>query len=151
MKMFCRYLENVLSRQDNSKAILRCLEDVLCRLGKLFWKFCYPKINNFFWLLNIIKSLIKIGNIMWTNHNCIFCTIGNTVSLPFNSFTATNFSFSLLITLWPWSFWYGSFLKMSLETIPRKTLPNAPSPILSFNVIVEGKTSHLSWDVTLKK
>ena len=32
-KMSCRYLENVLSRQDNSKTILRCLEDVLCRLG----------------------------------------------------------------------------------------------------------------------
>ena len=31
--MSCRYLENVLSRQDNSKTILRCLEDVLCRLG----------------------------------------------------------------------------------------------------------------------
>ena len=29
-----RYLENVLSRQDNSKTILRCLEDVLCHLGK---------------------------------------------------------------------------------------------------------------------
>ena len=34
-KMSCRYLENVLSRQDNSKTILRCLEDVLCRLGKI--------------------------------------------------------------------------------------------------------------------
>ena len=32
-KMSCRYLENVLSRQDNSKTILKCLEDVLCRLG----------------------------------------------------------------------------------------------------------------------
>ena len=31
--MSCRYLENVLSRQDNSKAILRCFEHVLCRLG----------------------------------------------------------------------------------------------------------------------
>ena len=31
--MSCRYLENVLSRQGNSKTILRCLEDVLCRLG----------------------------------------------------------------------------------------------------------------------
>ena len=31
--MSCRYLENVLSRQDNSKTILRCLEDVLCRQG----------------------------------------------------------------------------------------------------------------------
>ena len=35
-KMSCRYLENVLSRQDNSKTIPRCLEDVLCRLGSLF-------------------------------------------------------------------------------------------------------------------
>ena len=33
--MSCRYLENVLSRQDNSKAILRCLEDVLCQLGNM--------------------------------------------------------------------------------------------------------------------
>ena len=32
-KMSCRYFENVLSRQDNSKTIQRCLEDVLCRLG----------------------------------------------------------------------------------------------------------------------
>ena len=31
--MSCRYLENVFSRKDNSKKILRCLEDVLCRLG----------------------------------------------------------------------------------------------------------------------
>ena len=31
--MSFRYLENVLSRQDNSKTILRYLEDVLCRLG----------------------------------------------------------------------------------------------------------------------
>ena len=32
--MFCRYLEDVLPKQDNSKTILRCLEDVLYRLGK---------------------------------------------------------------------------------------------------------------------
>ena len=32
-KMSCRYLENVLWRQDNFKTIVRCLEDVLCRLG----------------------------------------------------------------------------------------------------------------------
>ena len=31
--MSCKYLKNVLSRQDNSKTILRCLEDNLCRLG----------------------------------------------------------------------------------------------------------------------
>ena len=36
--MSCRYLENVLSWQDNSKTILRCLEDVLCRLGDLVRK-----------------------------------------------------------------------------------------------------------------
>ena len=34
--MSYRYLENVLSRQDNSKTILRCIEDVLCRLGSVF-------------------------------------------------------------------------------------------------------------------
>ena len=34
-KMSCKYLENVLSRQDNSKTVLRCLEDVLCRLGNV--------------------------------------------------------------------------------------------------------------------
>ena len=44
--MSCRYLGDVLSRQDISKTILRCLEDVLCRLGfctvslfKIFAKF----------------------------------------------------------------------------------------------------------------
>ena len=31
--MFCRYLKNVPSRRDNSKTILRCLENALCRLG----------------------------------------------------------------------------------------------------------------------
>ena len=34
--MSCRYLEDVLPRQDNSKTILRCLEDILCRLGCLY-------------------------------------------------------------------------------------------------------------------
>ena len=33
MKMSCRYLKYVLSRQNNSKAILRCLENVLWRLS----------------------------------------------------------------------------------------------------------------------
>ena len=32
--MFLRYLKNVLSRQDSSKTKVRCLEDVLRRLGK---------------------------------------------------------------------------------------------------------------------
>ena len=32
--MSCRYLESVLSKHNNSKRILRCLEDVLCWLGK---------------------------------------------------------------------------------------------------------------------
>ena len=32
--MFFRHLKNILSRQDNSKKNLRCLEDVLRRLGK---------------------------------------------------------------------------------------------------------------------
>ena len=31
--MFFRHLKNVLSRQDSSKTKLRCLEDVLHRLG----------------------------------------------------------------------------------------------------------------------
>ena len=42
--MFFRDLKNVLSRQDNSKTNLRCLEDVLHRLG-----------NNFF--SNIVSNL----------------------------------------------------------------------------------------------
>ena len=33
--MSFRHLKNVLSRQDNSKTKVRCLEDVLCRLGFL--------------------------------------------------------------------------------------------------------------------
>ena len=41
-KMSCRYLENGLSRQDNSKAILRCLEDVLSRLGSKNTLHCLP-------------------------------------------------------------------------------------------------------------
>ena len=46
MKMSCRYLEKVLSKQGNSKTIVRCLEDVLCRLGLMLierWKFCLNK------------------------------------------------------------------------------------------------------------
>ena len=35
--MFFRDLKNVLSRQDNSKTNLRCLEDVLHRLGNTFF------------------------------------------------------------------------------------------------------------------
>ena len=44
--MSCRYLEKVLSKQGNSKTIVRCLEDVLCRLGLMLierWKFCLNK------------------------------------------------------------------------------------------------------------
>ena len=46
MKMSCRYLEKVLSKQGNSKTIVRCLEDVLCRLGLMLierWKFYLNK------------------------------------------------------------------------------------------------------------
>ena len=35
--MFFRHLKNVLSRQDNWKTNLRCLEDVLHRLGNTFF------------------------------------------------------------------------------------------------------------------
>ena len=47
--MSYRCLANVLSRQDNSKTILRCLEDVLCRLGKLSAEKSQkkPKTRNF--------------------------------------------------------------------------------------------------------
>ena len=44
--MSCRYLEKVLSKQGNSKTIVRCLEDVLCRLGLMLierWRFCLNK------------------------------------------------------------------------------------------------------------
>ena len=34
--MFFRHLDIVFSRQDNSKTKIRCLEDFLCQLGKLF-------------------------------------------------------------------------------------------------------------------
>ena len=40
--MSSRYLKNVLSRQVNSKTILRCLEDVLCRLGSAQVSFEFP-------------------------------------------------------------------------------------------------------------
>ena len=54
MKMSCRYLENVLSRQYNSNTILRCLEDVLCRLG------CVCELN--------LKSILT--NVPWTSLEC---------------------------------------------------------------------------------
>ena len=51
--MSCRYLENVLSRQDNSKTILRCLEDVLCRLGFHCSNYSEERLA----LLNSIKNI----------------------------------------------------------------------------------------------
>ena len=80
MKMSCRYLGNVLSRQDNSKTILRCLEDVLCQLGyslseffrqkdaysaprqKSKMEFFVETVHSLRWLTNsVISSILDVG------------------------------------------------------------------------------------------
>ena len=44
--MLLRHLKNFLSRQDNFKAKVRCLEDVLCRLGAVIQPEDFNKLEN---------------------------------------------------------------------------------------------------------
>ena len=59
--MFFRHLKNVLSRQDNSKTNLRCLEDVLRRLGIIFVSVILKKKNlSLFVIICVVAKFPKI-------------------------------------------------------------------------------------------
>ena len=61
--MFFRHLDIVFSRQDNSKTKVRCLEDFLCRLGKLYrWQ--RTKVDSKFSSKKNIRSGVPQGCIL---------------------------------------------------------------------------------------
>ena len=78
--MSCRYLENVTSKQDNSKTILKCFEDVLCRLGWLrthfntVYKLTASNLTNFMNGLRIIMRLFHSSEIQLFQTICFKIT-----------------------------------------------------------------------------